>query len=347
MSGLSFEHETFTSTTFVVPAFLLVGVVQTMNRFLRISAGVQQSHIDVRCCWRPLAEAVLSGTPLYVRPAVDNKPPLFELLNVAVAATGRYLLVFFLLVGLANAATAILLWHVCDQRDASRVGLVAGGLFLASVPVVGGLVVNVRSFAVAGILLSLSMTKPTTRGAAIAVAGLFSQHAVFAIPALAYDRVRDLERTQSVRWLGVFALSGLGVVAATFGVVYAVWGTESLHGALYWTFGAAKQYTTNPEVPSLVGDTSQWAMALYREGVRHLVVVVPAAIVVQLALTERTPKRLLRSTNAPLVTAALLALSMSIPLFVRAYRAYWLYPFPFLALLASIGYRQLFTVGEV
>lgn len=347
MSGLSLKRETFTSSTFVVPAFLLIGVLETMNRFLRISAGVQQTHIDVRCCWRPLAEAVLAGKPIYVRPAVDNKPPLFELLNVAVAATGRYLLVFLLLVGLANAATAILLWKICDQRNASRVGLVAGGLFLASVPVAGGLVVNVRSFAVAGILLSLSTTKPTARGATIAAAGLFSQHAVFAIPALAYDRIRHLEHSQRVRWLGVFALSGLGVVAAAFGTVYAVWGAESLQGAFYWTFGAAQKYTTNPEVPSLIGDTSGWAMALYREGVRHLVVLVPAAIVVQLALSESKPKRLLRSTNAPLVTAALLALSMSIPLFVRAYRAYWLYPFPFLALLASIGYQQLFTVGEV
>ncbi|MFH5797482.1 hypothetical protein [Haladaptatus sp. CMAA 1911] len=342
-----FERETLDTSTFIVPGFLLVGILETLNRYFRILSGLQQPHVDVRCCWRPLANAVLAGKPMYVRPAVDNKPPLFELLNVAVAATGRYLLVFFVLIGIVNAFSAILLWRICAERNAPRVGLMAGLLFLTSVPATGGTVINVRSFAIAGILLALWFDHPLARGVTIAVAGLFSQHAVFAIPVLAYDGLRYLERDDWVEWLATFVAGGLGVVAVSFGFVYLAWGPASFQGALYWSFGAAKKYTTNPVVPSLIGDTSRWLAALYRSTIKHLFLLVPAAAVVYQLLTERGSKRILRSTNAPVVTATLLAFSMTIPLFVRAYRAYWLYPLPFLALLASIGYQQLFTLGRV
>ncbi|GAA0255423.1 hypothetical protein ACFFQF_16635 [Haladaptatus pallidirubidus] len=345
MHILSLKRKTLESSTFIIPAFLLLGVLETMNQYARIQSGAQQPHVDVRCCWRPLAEAVIAGKPIYVRPAVDNKPPLFELLNIAVAATGQYLLVFFVLVGLANAVIAILLWRICAQHDASRVGLVAGLLFLTSVPAAGGTMVNVRSFAIAGILLSLSVNNPIACGTSIAVAGLFSQHAVFAIPALAYDRLRELDRETGVKWLASFSLAGIGVVAVTFAFVYAVWGQASFHGAIYWSFGAAEKYTTNPVVPSLIGDTSQWMDALYREALKHLGLIVPAVIVVQLTLSARDAERPALSTNAPILTTALLALSMTLPLFVRAYRAYWLYPLPFLALLASIGYQEFFKVA--
>ncbi len=342
-----FERETFDTSTFIAPGFLLLGILETLNRYVRILSGWQQPHVDVRCCWRPLAEAVLAGKPIYVRPAVDNKPPLFELLNVAVAATGRYLLVFFVLIGIVNALSAILLWRICAERNASRVGLMAGLLFLTSVPATGGTVINVRSFAIAGVLLALWLDHPLARGMTIAAAGMFSQHAVFAIPVLAYDGLRYLERDDWAEWLGKFAVGGLGVVAVSFGVVYLVWGPTSFQGALYWSFGAAKKYTTNPVVPSLIGDTSHWLAALYRSTIKHLFLLVPAAVVVHQLITDRGSKRILRSTNAPVVTASLLAVSMTIPLFVRAYRAYWLYPLPFLALLASVGYQQLFTLGRV
>lgn len=346
MSGVTFERETVTSRAFVVPVFVLVGILQTWTRYYRIQQGRQTSHVDVRCCWRPLAEAVLAGQPIYVRPAVDNKPPLFELLNVAVAATGEYLLGFLLLVGATNAIISVLLWQLCSRRGAPRTGLVAGGLFLASVPLAGGTVINVRSFAIAGILLALSVRHPVARGAAVAAGGLFSQHAVFSIPVLAYDRYRELDRPEGVRWVGTFALSGLAVVAAAFAVVYAVWGWPSLEGAFYWTFLVAEQYTTNPTVPSLLGDTDAWLLSLYDFGLRHLGVIVPASVGVWVSLTDRESAWSQHSTAVPVVTAALLAVSMTAPLVVRAYRAYWLYPLPFLALLASVGIESLFNLGD-
>jgi len=346
MSGLSFERETVTSPRAVVPAFLFIGLLQTMVQFLRVRNEIIKPHIDVRCCWRPLSRAVLSGQPLYVRPAVDNKPPLFELLNLAVAATGQYFFVFFLLVGLANAAAAIFVWRVCDQHGAPRAGLVAGLLFLSTVPVAGGISINVRSFAIAGIVLALTLRHPVARGAAVAAAGMFSQHAVFAIPVLAYLGLRERGARSGVRWFVSFALAGLCVVASSFAVVYAIWGVESLQGALYWTFGAAESYTTDPAVPSLIGNTDWWVASLVDYGMGHLVVLVPAAVVLGLVALEDGPRGLLQSTDVPVVTAALLAASMALPLLVRAFPVYWLYPMPYLAMLASVGFEQLFTVGK-
>ncbi len=346
MNITSFERETLDSPPLVVFGFLLLGILETLSRYFRILYSTQQPHVDVRCCWRPLANAVLAGKPIYIRPVVDNKPPLFELLNVTIASTGQYLLVFFVLLGVVNACSAILLWRICADRGAARVGLIAGVLFLTSVPATGGTVVNVRSFAIAGILLALWVEHPLARGAIVAAAGLFSQHAVFAVPALAYDRLRYLDRDSSLQWLARFVAGGVGVLAVSFGFVYVVWGAQSFQGALYWSFGAAEKYTTNPVVPSVIGDTHRWMEALYHGVIKHLFLIVPATIIVHLAATERGSNRVIRSTNAPLVTTTFLALSMSIPLLVRAYRAYWLYPLPFLALLASIGYQQFFTVGR-
>lgn len=337
------KHRTASSSTRVLPVFLLVGITETLARYLRIKYGHQRPHIDVRCCWRPLAEAVLAGHLIYVRPAVDNKPPLFELLNVAVAATGNYLLVFLILVGLANALTAILLWRVCVQRGIPRIGEIAGLLFIATVPIAGGTVINVRSFAVAGILLSLSVLNPWGRGAAVAAAGLFSQHAVFAIPVLAYDRVRELTREAAVRWLTAFTLAGLGVVAVAFSVIYAIWGRSSFYGALYWTFGAAVKYTSNPVVPSLIGDTQEWILALYYQTTKLFHLIVPATLVSLLVVAERRSRQTVREMDMLVTTALLLTGSMMIPLLVRAYRAYWLYPLPFLAFMAAVGYHRMLT----
>lgn len=323
--------------------FLFIGVAETAIRYLRVDIGQQTPHVDVRCCWRPLAEAVLAGTPIYIRPAIDNKPPLFEFLNIAVAATGEYLLVFYLVIGLVNGLAAVLLWRVCVQRGAPRIGLIAGLLFIATVPIVGGTVINVRSFAVAGILLSLAVSNPVGRGVAVGAACLFSQHAVFAIPILAYDRLRTLDRDHAVRWFVMFALGGISIVVATFGSVYVIWGAPSLFGAVKWSFLKAAQYTTNPVVPSLFGDTWEWGVALYLMMSKLFHLLIPATLIASFTLTDWRRRFAALTTNGLALMATLLALSLSVPLLIRAYRAYWLYPLPFLSLLASIGYHQFFN----
>jgi len=158
-----------------------------------------------------------------------------------------------------------------------------------------------------------------------------------------FDRLREFDgRRRRVQWGALFGAAGLAVVAASFAVVAAIWGVQSLRGGLYWTFGAAGRYATNPSVPSLVGNTRWWALALTDYAMGHLVVLLPALLVVGLVLVEETPRGLRESTAVPVGTAALLAAAMSVPLLVRAYPAYWLYPMPFLALLSSVAFERLF-----
>ncbi|WP_227377285.1 hypothetical protein [Haladaptatus halobius] len=92
-------------------ALLGIGCSEALVRYLRILTAQTSPHPDMTTMWRPVAEAVLAGAPPYLTAPVDNKPPLFEYLNLAVAATNRYLVVFLLLVGLANGAVAYLLWR--------------------------------------------------------------------------------------------------------------------------------------------------------------------------------------------------------------------------------------------
>jgi len=95
--------------TAFVAVLLAAGLFGGLRRLARRSTGAVSLHPDVRLVWYELAHAVASGTPLYTGVAVDNKPPLFELLNVGAYLTGEYVLTLVLLVGLANGLGAVFL----------------------------------------------------------------------------------------------------------------------------------------------------------------------------------------------------------------------------------------------
>jgi hypothetical protein len=67
------------------------------------------------------------------------------------------------------------------------------------------------------LLVALLSRSPIRAGVSIAVAGLFSQFAVFAIPAIVYLNIdiRDIDWS----WVGKFIASGLTVVAVSLGLV--------------------------------------------------------------------------------------------------------------------------------
>jgi len=319
-------------------AYLVLGVAETMIRAVRIVwMGSQQLHVDVRCCWRPVAESVFSGTPLYVRPAVDNKPPGFELLNLLVFSTDHYVLLFLALVGLANGATALLLWRYGCRLGEPRVGAVAGLLFIGTVPIVGATVINVRSFAVVALLVAVHTSHPVFRGAAIAVGSLFSQYAILAVPALIWAAVRGRSRRDALGWMAQFVLAGVGVVTVAFLVLWAIWGPETVVQGLKWSYVRAIKYTSNPDVPSLRSNRGEWLVSLFTIASRILFILLPALVVATVRFGK--PQSQL-GHRVPLVVL-FLAGSMLLSLVVRPYRAYWLYPLPFLALLAGFGYDWL------
>jgi hypothetical protein len=309
-------------------AGLFIGVA----RLLRLEAGRASVHPDVRLVWRPLARAVAGGTALYTPGATDNKPPLFELLNLLAYLTDHYLVVLTLAVGLANGVAATCLWRACAVRGRVRIGGLGALLFLWTLPLVNGAAINVRSFTVALLLFGLVSRHPLVRGFAVGCALCVSQHAAFVVPVVAYDGYRCAGR--SLAWVGRFLGALAGAVLAAFGTVLAVWGGASLAGAVHATVGSAGPYLL-AYGPSVWISTATWTLITLRMHLRLWVVL--AFAVWGGWLTWRRATRASGWGPAHLLLSLLVALSL--PLVVRPFVTYWLYPLPVASVLAAAGVR--------
>lgn len=316
-----------------------IGVFEALVRFLRITIGSVSPHPDVTTTWRPVAIAALSGTPLYLGDAADNKPPLFEYLNLAVGLTDNYLLVFLVLVGLVNSAIAYLLWRTHAERGYHTTGITVGVVFLLAVPLVRGHAINVRTFMLAGVLLAVRFRSAVTAGIAIAGAGLMSQYAVVALPGVAIDRFRRLPRARWGNWLSRFTLvAGIGV-SLCYLSVYLVWGEPSLLASFRWSVKSAERYVFE-WTPSLWRGTTTW-VRLHFSTLRRLSVLLVLGAVGAVSTVRGSA---LDGRRRTLNERAIFFLGLlSLPLFVRPFRTYWMYPLPWLATLSTTG---LFAVGR-
>ena len=80
----------------------MICVLQSLIKYVRYRSGNVALISDVTNIWKPLAFEVLSGTKLYAgleTATWDNKPPLFEFLNIVIGMTGSYELVFWYVSG--------------------------------------------------------------------------------------------------------------------------------------------------------------------------------------------------------------------------------------------------------
>lgn len=315
-----------------VALLLGAGLAGALRRLARLSTGEVTPHPDVELVWYDLARAVATGTPLYTGAAFDNKPPLFELLNVGAYLSGEYLLVLLLAVGLANGFAAVFLWRTLAVRGHPRTGALGALLFLLVLPLVDGSVVNVRSLAVAGLLFALATRNPVARGVACACAVLCSQHAAFVLPVVAYDGYVDADR--STDWLARFVATGTLVAVTVYGAVLAIWGWPSLVGASRATVGAAVPYLLSYG-PSAFVSTGTWWQYTLRMHVQLWVVLALAVWGLGRALVAVRDRSRGDRNTAHLLVALLFA--SSLPLVVRPFVTYWLYPLPAIAALAAFG----------
>lgn len=325
---------------------LLTAVTETAARYLQVQFSAVEIHPDARVVWRPLAEAVLRGNPLYVREAVDNKPPLFEFLNIAVAGTGEYVAVFLLLVGLANGFTAILLWQLLTHHHHNLLGALAACIFLIAAPLVKGHAINVRSFAILGMLLALSCDRAVLRGGLVACATLFSQYSIIIAPVLIYDGFKSSlthSRRRGYQWMIWFSISAIGVGVGSFGLLYVLWGSESLIAGLYQSFGVAGRYFT-VYGPSLWVNTDVWATYTLRAITPLLpilfVATLGAIITIRILYLNYNSKTQIQQTQIE-IQALGLALLFGSLIFVRPLPTYWMYSLPWIAALAAVGIDRL------
>jgi hypothetical protein len=314
--------------------FVALAWLQSLHRYLTVEYGTAERHWDVRTVWHPTAEALLEGGSLYLGTAVDNKPPLFELLNLAVAATGKYYPVFLFLIGTANAASALLLFQLFRRRGREREGAVAALLFLASLPPLDGTVVNVRSFALVGVMAALYAEDPWDRGVAVTAGGLFSQYALLAVPVIAYDGMQARPRREARRWASQFAVAAVSVVALSFGVVAAFWGQEAAVAGVHHSFGGAIEYSTRtgPTIRSALANPLVWAGYVYDVALRILFVVI-LAVAGAAAVAADTRREGDWGFHQQVLALAVL---FTLPLFVRALPFYWVLLLPFYAALAAV-----------
>lgn len=321
----------------IVGILLGIGVLQTLTRYIRIQFGGADWEPNFANVWRPLAAELYSGKSLYLEGIADNKPPLFELLNFALGALPNHGLVFLLATGLANGVVALLLWRLLTKQYDNWYGLIAVGMWFLTLPYVNGTHINVRSFALVGLLLSLHVRGPIYRGISISIAGLFSQYAVLFIPVLAWDSIRNMGYTNRMKWLFSFGASGIAALFTAFAVVGVIFGFRASLAGLYWSYGiptgvAMSGFATAPESyltePWISTNILQWGGFI----LHYVGLLLPIILLSLLQIRRLVIERI---WNVYMWGGVV----MLLPLLVRSYAAYWVLALPFLISLGTVELR--------
>lgn len=231
---------------YVTAIIISVAVLLTARQAHIILTTGETIAGNVRHIWYPFARHVLGGGVPYVG-FWDNKPPVFQLVNVIAATTGSlpaYIMVFYLLIGLANGVTAVGLWELTSRYQHRTVGLLAAILYVLLIPEVG-YQIDPRQLANALVLVAFLVPSPVTAGVATALAGLTTQYAVLLIPAIALFHLarRDGDRQTIIHWLIIYAGTGLAVVGAVFAVIGLLWGPAAALGGFEMTFLRVGNYS--------------------------------------------------------------------------------------------------------
>jgi len=308
--------------------FIPTLIVSTLN----ILAG-DPMVVNVRNVWLPFADTVLNGGIPY-ESQWDNKPPLWQFLNLAIAATGEYRLVFYLLVAATNGVATILIWRLCSRRNRERAGILAAVFYATSLIYFNGDVINPRPFAALAILGAFFSWRAVVRGGLIAIAGLFSQFSILVIPAVLVDQA--INDKLSTDWFGRFAAAGIAIVGLSFAVVALAWNPDAAVLGIQYSFGSTAEYVSgyaNRELTVWAGPLA-WGRNQF-----HLAKLIAAPLLFSgVAITTY-----LRGQQSSLIpVTALAAVGLLIPIVIRPSSLYWLPPLPFIAILGAIGVQELF-----
>lgn len=260
----------------------------------------------------------------------DNKPPLFYYLNQLVYASGYYAELFYAVIALANAAVAYLLFRWLERHGQFSAGVIAGGLYLAAMPLVNGTFINVRSLSMVFVMLAVLATRPGHRGVYLAAGTLISQYTVFAIPVLLWDGLARTDRRW--RWGGVYIAAGLLTAAFLYLPLFLAWGEPAVVGGVREAFLSSGDY--------IVGHADQynpylhpfsWLENLAMKALELGFVLVPAAAAVAASYLGVVERR------QPFALAALLGGSFLVTLGIRSLFYYWIPVVAFCSVVAAIG----------
>jgi hypothetical protein len=197
--------------------------------------------------------------------------------------------------------------------------------------------VNARSFTLVGVLLAFRRRRVTTCGLTVAAAGLLSQYGVLAVPGVLYGRFAsdsaDSTERRS-RWKLRWGVQFVGV-AVGYASAFLVWGEAAFVASLDRNLWAMRRYVVE-WTPSLRNGTETWVALHRRTALRlwHLLSLGAIGVLV----TVRRGFGVGWKSGTPEQRALAFAASFSLPLFVRPFPTYWMYPLPWLTTLLAVGF---------
>jgi len=309
--------------------------LQLLQRYLNITNGGSEWSWDVRVIWAQLAAYVADGVPLYVLPAVDNKPPLWKLITVGLMNNfPRGILL--VAVAVANVALVLGVFTLGKRRYGYWTASFISLLLVGALPSAAGLEYQPHNFAAALIVFGVIASGSFATGMSLGAASMFVQYGGLALPALLLKvhRENGLGRESLVRFWTGFA----SVLIPSFLAVTAIWGWESLRGALYWTFVAPVGYVLgrSSAEPPYSGQSTQyspihnpvyWGDLVLDFVLRNAFIVLPAVGVGALIAIRR-------NSDTEIVDVVAVGCLLT-PLLVRGLPHYWLFPLPFMCLLTG------------
>jgi hypothetical protein len=281
--------------------------------------------------WREFAQSVLSGGEIYVA-YPDNKPPLWQLLNVFAEWTGEYSLVMLSLVGVGNALVVMVLFYLfyCEGKYTAAV-IAAAGCLLIIVPYVPW--TNNKSLATALLLLATLSGSAVRGGALLGLSVSIAQQTLLGLPAVVWYQYRRgaWSGRDTLHW----CITGVMVFAAGYTLVGIVWGWASVVAAVDQTIFAVVGYGTGTSqfetTGGAFGETLVWWRRLTKRALKRKFILLLAGVGVASVVTNW--KR--RSLIEQFWTVYLISFA---PIFLlRAYRHYWV--------LLAAGFGACFAVG--
>lgn len=238
------------SKLFYLPFFVLSGMIE-LGHFGMVRFGDASPDQDM-FVWRSIGNAVIQNdVPLYIGMAWDNKPPLFELLNLLFTLSGEYYISFLFAVALSNGLSACIIYKISSRINGPGTGILAALLFFSLLPALNGVNTTPRPFAVTALLLSIYISSPIQRGVAIGISGLFIQ--VTGTAAIPLGLVGMANNQKSRYYISAYLLSIAITIAIGYSLVGVLWSTNSLVAAINHSIVGAVEYAS--------GGTSRYGLA--------------------------------------------------------------------------------------
>ena len=250
-------------------------LVWTLARVGEIRYTADQMAADARDVWLPVGTEIAHGAVPYLPPAVDNKPPLWVVLQALAASTEADLLVMLLVTGAAHVLLALSIRRLATPIGGARVGTLAALVYVLGLPAFGLVTIADTTVAVALLAAAIATHHARLSGILGGAAVLTSPWALLGAPAVVayYPRSRA--------WVRRATTTAVAVGVVTLGGLWLAYGPDSALNAIRYSVGLGDAYWTSNQAlhrRSLLYAPEQWAATMGSLARTTAIIAVPAMI---------------------------------------------------------------------